>query len=112
MTRKPDPPPEKPEIPWVPPIIMQLAERRHPDLAVPYRGSDSSAMRARSGSVDSSDPLVCFFYLLGRDALSLGQIEDLVARCNTELGAERCEYSNGWLARWAEDLVVRLRRTT
>ncbi len=61
-------------------------------------------MRVASGQVDSDDPLVTFFYLLARDKVPMGDIEDLIEQC---VGGER-QFTNGWLALWAEDAAKRL----
>lgn len=64
------------------------------------------AMRAVSGSVDDDRPLVAFLYLLGRDHLTLGAIEDLILKgC---LYDDVSHYTNGWLAEWAKYTADRL----
>ena len=67
----------------------------------------NAALRKRSGSVDIKDPLVSFFYILLRDHVTISTVEEIVR--NTELeGDQMCLYSNGWLARYAEDVAKRL----
>jgi len=66
---------------------------------------DNRRLRAVSGSVNSSRKIVSFLYLLGRDHLPLGTIEEIMMQCKTD---EETLFSNGWLARYAGDLADRL----
>lgn len=68
----------------------------------------SAAIRSRSGSVDSSDPLVAFFYTLMRNHVTPGVIEEMMIDGLDE--PREVQYSNGWLASYAIDLVNRFRR--
>ena len=66
-------------------------------------------LREDSGTVQlNGDRLVGFLYDLLRDHLPPGKVEALVRE------AELCDpdvtYSNGWLARYAENLAGRLRK--
>lgn len=70
-----------------------------------WQEEEIARMREESGSVDSADPLVCFLYVLGRDALPLGTVEELVRRMT--FGGV-WQFTNGWLAEWAKDLAERL----
>lgn len=84
-------------------------------LPDPYETSiDDEAcleMRAASGRVNDRRPLVSFLYLLGRDELPLGSIEELL-----ELALEHGDdgdrgevmFTNGWLAEWARFTADRL----
>ena len=63
-------------------------------------------IRTRSGMINSSDKLVAFIYSLLRDHISAGIIEQLVR--DAEIDAES-QYSNGWIAQYAQDLASRLR---
>lgn len=63
-------------------------------------------IRERSGSVNSDDPLVAFLYLLIRDHVHPGDIEDLMKKITKD---ETCEFSNGWLAEYARDIASRLK---
>jgi hypothetical protein len=64
-------------------------------------------MRDKSGSVNSASRLTAFLYLLMRDHLPVGKVEEIV------MGAESCEmpcvYTNGWLASYAQFLNERLK---
>lgn len=64
-------------------------------------------MRRRSGSVRFSDDLTSFLYVLMRDQLSPGVVEELVREAENE--QPHREFSNGWLANYAHDLAKRLR---
>ena len=67
----------------------------------------NKALRERSGNIDKAGRLVSFLYVLMRDHLPPGKIEELVRE--TELdGSGENQYSNGWLALYAQDLMVRL----
>lgn len=69
--------------------------------------TSSTEMRARSGEVDSDDPLVGFLYILMRDHLTAGEVENIM---ELHIGATPKVYrfSNGWLASHAKDLARRL----
>ena len=77
-----------------------------------------SGIRERSGFVDSNDKLVVFIYLLGRDYLSLGQIEKIMRditkhnfMIDFSLSPNKTYmFSNGWLAEYAKDVAERLKR--
>lgn len=63
--------------------------------------------REASGHVSYEDPIVEFLYLLMRDHLSTGVVEDLVLETEESHGPTL--YTNGWLAKYAMYLVKRLR---
>lgn len=62
-------------------------------------------MRKASGAVDDDRSLVAFLYLLARDGLSLGEVEKLVDEAGRAGGGQ---FTNGWLAQWAQDAAARL----
>lgn len=72
----------------------------------------NAALRERSGSVDSSDPLVSFLYILMRDHLPAGVVEGIMQKHvvleGTDDGDES-QFSNGFIARYAKDVAARLR---
>lgn len=68
----------------------------------------NARMRMASGSVESKDPLVCLLYLLGRDHLPLGVLEEAVETAYRG-GPGPASYTNGWLASYATDAAARLR---
>lgn len=65
-------------------------------------------LREKSGKVISKDPLVSFLYELMRDHLPAGTVETLI---NGTLwpGSEEVLFTNGFLARYAENLAEILR---
>ena len=67
----------------------------------------NNALRERSGNIDKSGRLVSFLYTLMRDHLPPGKIEELVRETELDEPGEN-QYSNGWLALYAQDLMVRL----
>ncbi len=66
---------------------------------------ENIALRERSGSVDINSKLVSFLYQLMRDHLSSGVIEEIVRESENP----DVQYTNGWLAKYAEDLANRLK---
>lgn len=61
----------------------------------------------RSGSVNDKDPLVTFLYILMRDHLPTGIVEEIVEKHTYHDGMT---YTNGWLAEYAQDLAERLKK--
>ena len=62
-------------------------------------------LRIRSGEVNIDSKLTSFLYELMRDHLPPGEVETLVKNSETE---SQCQYTNGWLALYANDLAKRL----
>lgn len=62
----------------------------------------------RSGGFDCDDPLVELLYVLLRDHVLPGDLEKLVADIRSSKHSS-AQYSNGWLARYAQDLAQRIR---
>jgi hypothetical protein len=56
----------------------------------------------------SSDPLVAFLYLLMRDHLPCGRVEDILEDIGPAPFGH--EFTNGFLAQHAEDIAKRLRK--
>lgn len=84
---------------------------------------DNMAMRLASGQINDQRPLVTFLYLLGRDQLSLGTIEELITRAAAKADDDRerrdtgddlttsfseTMFTNGWLAQWAQYTAEKL----
>lgn len=63
-------------------------------------------MRKRTGSVKSCDPLVSFLYILMRDHVTPGTVEKIMEQ---HIGYGECIFTNGHLARLAQDVKDRLR---
>jgi hypothetical protein len=59
-------------------------------------------LREESGNFISTDPLVSFLYLLMRDHLPTGDVEELF---QTSIETPNSLYTNGWLAKYAENLA-------
>lgn len=68
---------------------------------------DNRRMRTASGAVDDARPLVALLYELARDDLPVGVFEDKIDRLVNRQGLE-FQFTNGWLARWAQDAADRL----
>jgi hypothetical protein len=64
------------------------------------------AMRKRSGEVRIESRLVSFLYELMRDHVPLGVVEEIVQASEKEPDVL---YTNGWLAKYAEDIANRLK---
>lgn len=62
-------------------------------------------MRKASGSFRSKEKLVGFLYVLMRDHVTAGIIEELMEGVSNK----DCLYTNGWLAQYAEDVANRLK---
>lgn len=84
-------------------------------------GEDTNkGTRERSGEVTSNDPMVAFLYVLMRDHLPPGVVAELVNSSQPEHRDVLVDdgqhlmtcfaFTNGWLARYAEDLVDRLKK--
>jgi len=65
-------------------------------------------LRKASGEVDYKDRLTCFLYLLMRDDLPAGKVEQIVREAASSKG--KCMFSNGWLAQYAHNLSKELIR--
>jgi len=70
-------------------------------------GAPNWELRVRSGEVNVECRLTSFLYTLMRDHLPPGTVEELVRGSNDPDVA----YTNGWLAKYAEDLAKRLKGT-
>jgi len=62
-------------------------------------------LRDASGRVFSADPLVSFLYTLIRNGCPVGVVEEALH----ETTSESTLYTNGWLAKYAENAAVCLR---
>ena len=67
----------------------------------------NAELRERSGDVNASGKLISFLYILMRDHLPPGKIEELVRETELDGNGEN-QYSNGWLASYSIDLASRL----
>ena len=77
--------------------------------------TDRSCLRMRemSGRVDDRRPLVTFLYQLARDHLAIGIVEEIMKSVerasvpNEDSESGPTMFTNGWLARWAQDVADR-----
>ena len=65
---------------------------------------ENKRLREISGHFNSSDPLTSFLYEVLRDGCPAGVAEEALKNASTD----KCEYTNGWLAKYAENLKDRL----
>jgi hypothetical protein len=71
-----------------------------------FKSEDETvALRERSGTVQINSRLVSFLYELMRDHLPVGIVEELVQASKEP----DVTYTNGWLAKYAQDLANRLK---
>jgi hypothetical protein len=68
----------------------------------------NARLRARSGSINSSDPLVSFLYTLLRDHVAAGVVEGIM-QGHVEVEEKDAEFCNGFIASYAQELANRLR---
>lgn len=68
---------------------------------------DNDKLRIRSGHITCPDPLVGLVYDLLRDFVHPSDLEDLV-RGACRHSHQDIVYTNGWLAQYAQDVVMRL----
>lgn len=66
-------------------------------------------MRKISGEINSSKKLTCFLYLLMRDKVPCGKVEAVMEEVEMHPGMET-KFTNGWLAKYAENLTERLNK--
>lgn len=71
------------------------------------KNQSETTIIARSGNVTSHSQLAIFLYILIRDYLPAGTIEKILRE---HKGIQTAEFSNGWLATYAEDVANRLTR--
>ena len=64
-------------------------------------------LRIRSGRVESDNKFVAFVYELLRDRVPLADIEECVIN-STGPGTDNFQFTNGYLAEYAKDVVKRL----
>jgi hypothetical protein len=67
----------------------------------------NNALRERSGNINAPGKLISFLYVLMRDHLPPGKVEELIRETELEGNGEN-QYSNGWLAQYSIDLAARL----
>lgn len=68
-----------------------------------------STLRTRSGQVDDTRPLVAFLYILMRDHLTAGAVEEIMLKY-VEVDVTGSQFTNGYLAMHAQDIAERLTR--
>jgi len=69
---------------------------------------NNKQVREVSGSINSSDPVVALIYRLIRDHLPAGQLEQIVMDLEEAPGITEYQFTNGWLAQYAQNIVSRL----
>lgn len=77
----------------------------------PFPDAYSKRMWEESGRFTSNETLTAFIFVLLRDYVQPGDLENIVALVTdirAEEGGQRIEYANGWLAQYAENIADRL----
>ena len=64
-------------------------------------------IREASDKFDSNGKLVQFLYLLMRDHIPTGIVEEITSKCVQD--DRLCEFCNGWLGEYALDVAARLK---
>lgn len=83
-----------------------MTDTNQPDNSREAFKAECDRMRAASGAVTDPRRLTAFLYLLARNQLAIGIVEELLDEaCGIK---ETVEYTNGWLASWAIDAADRL----
>jgi len=80
--------------------------QRYRDQAARYRKERNALAKGQVRDVIDSRPLVQFLYLLARDLITTGAAERVLAEVAQDGAAY--QFSNGWLARWAQEAAARL----
>jgi hypothetical protein len=65
-------------------------------------------MAIASGGVSSRSRLVCFLYLLVRDHLPAGVIEEIMEEIEEDPPGTPIDFNNGWIAQYCVCLTQRL----
>ena len=73
----------------------------------PNKAEATARLREQSGQVKCTGRLISFLYTLMRDEITPGKLEALVQVTESE-GDCKNLYTNGWLAKYAENLAARL----
>jgi hypothetical protein len=73
-----------------------------------------STLRSDSGDVDDDTPFVSLLYSLLRDYVQPGNIERVVYDIEEQYskGHRTTRYTNGWLAKYAQNIAERLRASS
>lgn len=88
---------------------MQMVGPAHPvDALAAIKKAKTDRMRKASGEVQDRRALVAFLYVLARDHLTTGTIEEIIGSHVEPITNEPTVFTNGWLARWAQDVANRL----
>ena len=75
----------------------------------PPTDAEIARMRAKSGEVTDTRPLVVFLYRLMRDYVPMSDIEEVMTDCNLDTYDPRVRsFTNGWAAMYAQDIADRL----
>lgn len=68
-----------------------------------------TGLRELSGSVDSDRPLVNFLYILMRDHLPVGTVEEILKYHILNCKDKKSQFTNGWLAEYAKYVANNLK---
>jgi hypothetical protein len=69
------------------------------------QANTNEALRERSGSINSNDPLVSFLYILMRDHIATGTVEKIMQE---HVNSKESQFCNGFLAKYAMDIANRI----
>ena len=80
---------------------LETYEKEHTDEFL-----DQFNLSNESGNIVIKNKLASFIYVLLRDYITPGKIEDIISNNTSN---KRVKYSNGWLAKYAENIANRLK---
>lgn len=64
-------------------------------------------LREKSGNIDSDDKLISFLYILMRDYLPVGSVEEIL---QNHVNDKTSQFTNGWLAEYARYVAHNLKQ--
>jgi len=87
--------------------LVEKTEKIKNQKSLTERFNRNDQLKENSGNVVSADPLVSFLYTLMRDHVTPGTIEKVLR--DGLYGPEVVTYSNGFLAKYAEDVAAMIK---
>ena len=92
---------------------FEIFEQARKALDAKQNDENVKRMRKASGNINDDRTLVCFLYLLMRDAVTPGKMEQILLSISnindkdTPL-KDKFQLTNGWLAQYAQDIADRI----
>jgi hypothetical protein len=92
-------------------VVLEVAMHNDSKYEAKVYSPANRRMRRESGYFDHSSKLVSFLYLLLRDEITPGHLEEILKKMSnpeTEQLEGASMYTNGWIAKYAENIALRL----